>query len=177
MVESHISEEMRGVIGCELSRRVSFPVAESDIRKWAIAVYYPDPPPPQYVDAAFAATTRWGGVVAPEDFNPFAWIVAEEEGAGAQLEPTDPDRFERMAGITGPGLKHQLNGGIETEYGMPIRPGDVITSVRRLADYREREGRLGLMLFTISEDTWTNQDGDVVKTTRNTHIRYGKGTS
>ena len=53
-----------------------------------------------------------------------------------------------------------------------MRPGDVITSVSRLAGYSEREGRLGLMLFTTSEDTWTNQRGETVKTSRNTLIRY-----
>ena len=44
-----------------------------------------------------------------------------------------------------------------------MRPGDRITAVMRLAGYREREGRLGLMLFTSSESTWTNQDDEMVK--------------
>jgi hypothetical protein len=55
---------------------------------------------------------------------------------------------------------------------MRMRPDDVITSVNRLAEYREREGRLGLMLFTITEDVWTNQDDDEVRRTRSTLIRY-----
>jgi hypothetical protein len=53
-----------------------------------------------------------------------------------------------------------------------MRPGDVVTSVRSLAGYSEREGRLGLMLFTTSQDVWTNQDDQVVKTTTSTLIRY-----
>jgi hypothetical protein len=53
-----------------------------------------------------------------------------------------------------------------------VRPGDVITSVTRLAGYSEREGRLGLMLFTTTEDTWTNGDGALVKKSRMTLIRY-----
>jgi hypothetical protein len=53
-----------------------------------------------------------------------------------------------------------------------MRPGDVITSESRLAEYSEREGRLGLMLFTTTEDTWTNQNDEVVKRTRTTLIRY-----
>ena len=55
---------------------------------------------------------------------------------------------------------------------MPIRVGDVITAVNRLADYTERDGRLGLMLFTVIENTWTNQDDEFVKRTRMTLIRY-----
>ena len=61
---------------------------------------------------------------------------------------------------------------MEVEYGTRMRGGDVITSVTRLADYTEREGRLGLMLFTIAEASWTNQSGELVKRTRTTLIRY-----
>jgi hypothetical protein len=65
-----------------------------------------------------------------------------------------------------------INGGTEVDYGVRMRPGDVITSVSRLAGYTEREGRLGLMLFTTTEDTWTNQRDETVKTSRSTLIRY-----
>jgi hypothetical protein len=61
---------------------------------------------------------------------------------------------------------------MEAEYGAPIRSGDVITGVNRLASYSERSGRLGLMLFTVMEDTWTNQRGETVKTSSGTLIRY-----
>jgi hypothetical protein len=77
-----------------------------------------------------------------------------------------------MLGIPGPGLKYQLNGGMKVEYGTRMRPGDVITSVTRLAGYSEREGRLGLMLFTVSEQTWTNQSDELVKRIKMTGIRY-----
>jgi len=53
-----------------------------------------------------------------------------------------------------------------------MRPGDVIRSVSTLADYHERPGRLGLMLFTVYESTWTNQRDEFVKRTRLTLIRY-----
>jgi hypothetical protein len=61
---------------------------------------------------------------------------------------------------------------MEVDYGVRMRPDDVITSVSRLAQYHEREGRLGLMLFTVTEDVWSNQDDDEVKRTRSTLIRY-----
>jgi hypothetical protein len=99
-------------------------------------------------------------------------MVAEKEELSVKLETNDPNRMEVILGVQGPGLKFQLNGGLEVEYGVRMRPDDVITSVNRLAEYREREGRLGLMLFTITEDVWTNQDDDEVKRTRSTLIRY-----
>jgi hypothetical protein len=170
MPESNISAAMRDAVGRQLTRRVSFPVAESDIRRWALAVYYPAEPPRRFWDADYAKSARPGGIVAPEDFNPFAWMSARTEEDFAVGDT--PDRTEAVLGIAGPGLKNQLNGGIKVEYGAPIRPGDTITSVTRLAGYSERPGRLGLMLFTTTEDTWTNGDGDLVKTTKVTLIRY-----
>jgi hypothetical protein len=168
---TNVSDAMRAAVGSTLGRRVSYPVTDSDIRRWALAVHWPEPAPRLFWDAGYVAGTRLGGIVAPEDFNPFAWMVAEQsEAGGADLN--DPDRTELLLGVAGPGLKFQLNGGIETEYGERIRPGDVITSVNRLASYTEREGRLGLMLFTVTEDTWTNQVGATVKRLRNTLIRY-----
>jgi len=172
MPESHISAAMRDAVGRQLARRVSFPVAESDIRRWAIAVYYPAEPPRQFWDESYAKSTRHGGIVAPEDFNPFAWMAAEKEQPETEAGQGSPDRTELALGIPGPGLKHQLNGGMEVDYGARVRPGDVISSVTRLAGYREHGGRLGLMLFTTTEDTWTNGDGNLVKKTRMTLIRY-----
>jgi hypothetical protein len=163
---------MSDAIGRQLSRRVSFPVSESDIRRWAIAVYYPAEPPRLFWDADYAKSTRHGGIVAPEDFNPLAWMVAEKDEPPVKFEANNTDRTELMLGIPGPGLKYQLNGGMEVDYGVRIRPGDVITSVNRLLGYSEREGRLGLMLMTTTEDTWTNGDGNVVKKSRMTLIRY-----
>jgi hypothetical protein len=99
-------------------------------------------------------------------------MVADKEEPDVQMETNDTNRTEILLGVPGPGLKFQLNGGMEVEYGVPMRPDDVITSVSRLAEYREREGRLGLMLFTVTEDVWSNQDDDEVKRTRSTLIRY-----
>ncbi len=171
---THISSGMQAAVGRRTSRRVSFPISASDIRRWALAVYWPEPPPSLFWDERYAATTVHEGIVAPEEFNPFAWMSAEEEKLPvADTErPNDPDRLERSLGIEGPGLAFQLNGGMEVTYGVRMRPGDVITSEGRLARYTEREGRLGLMLLTVTEDTWTNQRDEMVKRTRSTLIRY-----
>jgi N-terminal half of MaoC dehydratase len=167
-----ISDAMRAAVGSELSRAVSYPVSASDIRRWAVAVYFPEEPPPRYWDAEAAARSRWGGIVAPEDFNPFAWMAAEPRGIPRGRGGSDADFTERCLGIDGPGLAQQLNGGCLVEYGAPIRVDDVITSVQRLARYSERDGRLGRMLLTDLESTWTNQRDEFVKRTTLTLIRY-----
>ena len=172
-MSSLITEAMRDAIGRETGRTVSYPVSVSDIRRWAIAVYYPESAPRLFWDAEYAAGTSYGGIVAPEDFNPFAWLTRTEADAGVVTRAAGGFvSAEEVLGVEKAATQSLINGGTEVEYGVRMRPGDVITSVTTLAGYSEREGRLGLMLFTMSEDTWTNQRGETVKTSRNTLIRY-----
>jgi hypothetical protein len=168
---SWISEEMRGLIGRPFNQARSYPVSESDIRKWAIAVYFPDPPPAHYYDEGAARAGVHGGIVAPEDFNPFAWLSAEP-GMAARRATFDPDYLEHRFGIAGPGLATNLNAGLNTTYGPRIRPGDVISSESQVVSYEEKQGRRGRMLITVIRTVWTNQDGTVVKTVDQTAIRY-----
>jgi acyl dehydratase len=153
--ETLVTQEMidrKGVWGNE---RVSPPVSESDIRRWAIATYWP---PPIYWDAAYAKTTKYGGIIAPPDFNPFAWPVERPQ------RPTGGAM--RGRGRTG------LNGGQTDTYGAPMRPGDVIRSRSRLKDWNERQGRMGLTLYTYTETEWRNQNDDLVRVRISTGIRY-----
>lgn len=161
---THITEEMRAAAGTEIGRAVSHPVTDNDIRRWAIAVYWPEEPPARF--------TEGKGLTAPEEFNAFAWSVTSRTPTPEKSAGFDPDSTEKLAGISGPGLTKILNGGMKVTYGTPVRSGDVITSVRTLGEYAEREGRLGLMLFSTTDDTWTNQHGELVKRTSMTLIRY-----
>ncbi|GGL15065.1 FAS1-like dehydratase domain-containing protein [Nocardia jinanensis] len=156
-----VTAQMRECVGRELDRRVSYPVAASDIRRWAVAVYYPELPPRPFWDAPDAI------LVAPEDFNPFAWLVAQPPGRPLVLR--DP---EEVLGIQGPQVDTRLRGGMTVEYGAPIHSGDVISSVRSLGGYDERDGRRGPMLFTTIADIWTNQRGEFVKNFQFTFIRF-----
>ncbi len=173
MPDSHITPQMLDLVGLELRSSTSFPITDSDIRRWAIAVYYPEPAPRLFWDAAYAAGTGHGGIVAPEDFNPFAWLTQTEAEAGVVDRATGgfvgP---EETFGLPAPATTAIINGGTEVEYGARMRPGDAITSTTTLGEYKEREGRLGLMLFSTNIDTWTNQRGETVKTSRGTLIRY-----
>lgn len=167
-MSSLITAEMQAAVGTQIGRQVSYPVSASDIRRWATAIYWPSAPPANYLNA------DEGGLTAPEDMNPFAWAALSTTAApqAASVKGHDPDRTEKSIGIEGPGLTKQLNGGLRIEYGAPMRVGDTITSVRTLAGYEEREGRLGRMLFTTMADVWTNQDDEQVKRTELTLIRY-----
>jgi N-terminal half of MaoC dehydratase len=173
--DTWITDDMQALVGREFgTARTSVPIALSDIRKWALAVYYPEVPPRLFWDEDYAKTTKHGGVVAPEEFNPFAWFTAD----GPVISPTfvGPIRNagpEAAFGVAAPETTFILNGGAEVTYGVRMRPGDVITSgLTKVVEYKETQGRLGLTLFTTTETAWSNQNGESVKVTRGTGIRY-----
>lgn len=171
---TYISHEMRSHVGTNLTHKVSAPISASDIRRWAIAVYYPKAPPRLFWDQDFALATRHQGIVAPEDFNPFAWtiITESEDGPEGHSAGHNPAWVEEALGVGPPPLERFLHGGMEVEYGVRMRPGDVIESTSSLAGYVEKEGRLGIMLFTTIRNTWTNQNGAIVKHHWHHGIRY-----
>jgi hypothetical protein len=153
---SLITAAMREAVGAEISRSVSLPVDNSDIRRWALATYWPQSPPARF--------TGPGPLTAPEEFNPFAWARSAHRVAhDSDVEPGDPNHVEACLGIRGPALGLGLNAGMSVTYGVPIVAGDVITRIQTLGGYREREGRSGPLLFTTVDETWTNQDDDLVR--------------
>lgn len=175
MSKSWITHEMRRLIGREYGTfQTSLPIALSDIRRWAAAIYWPEVPPRLFWDEAYAATTSHGGVVAPEEFNPFAWFTAAGPNVPQSFEGVvRGGTIEESFGIEAPETTRIMNGGSQVRYGVRMRPGDVIMwGPNTLVDYQERQTRLGLMLMTVSEYSWTNQNGEMVKTMRSTGMRY-----
>jgi len=65
-----------------------------------------------------------------------------------------------------------LDGGSEWEYFEPIRPGDRISVVSKIADIRESAGRLGAMVFITVETSYTNHYNQLCALQRSTVIRY-----
>ena len=160
MTDTYITDDIRSMLNVERDVLLSAPISGSDIRKWAIAVYWPDTPPQQFWDAEYAKTSRWGGIVAPQEFNPFAWPIERREAT-------------RLGGPQGKGPGQRgMNGGSEATYDTPMRPGDVIRSSTKLVDAYEKTGRLGVMMFLVNETTWTNQNGEKIKVDRKVSIRY-----
>ncbi len=167
--ETLVTQEMIDRKGVWGGQRTSPQISESDIRKWAIATYWPEKPPGIYWDVEYAKTTRHDGIICPPDFNPFAWPVERLRPAGSAMRTgaVSPGR----AGVPQRRLTG-LNGGQTDTYGAPMRPGDIIQSRTRLVDWKERQGRLGLTLYTYTETEWTNQRGELVRRRISTGIQY-----
>jgi len=157
-IDTLIVPALRKKKGCWGDMRHSPPVSASDIRKWAIATYWPTTPPAVFWDEAAAAASRWRGLIAPPDFNPFAWPVHRPAA-----NPLPVPKGLKLTGI---------NGGQVENYGVPQRPGDIIAERMRVKDFHEREGRFGLMLHVALEAEWTNQGGDFVRRRVLTSILY-----
>jgi hypothetical protein len=169
-VDSYITDEMRGIVGWPMSQLMSFPIAASDIRKWAMAVYYPEIPPPLFWDEEYAATTRFGGIVAPEEFNPFAWMTRDPRPA---VRPSRHGGFEAVFGVTPPEYRAVLQGERRARYSaVRMRPGDVIRSTSFISAYFEREGKMGLRLYTTISQELVNQRDEWVKTLDTVFVRY-----
>ena len=147
---SFLTEEMRQqAVGIE-SPPVTMEVEKGAIVKFAEAIGDDNP---LWNNEAAARQTRYGGLIAPPTF------LRSMRAVRPKLPFELP--FNRA-----------LDGGSDWGYFQPIRPGDRITAVARIADIRERPGRLGLMIFITTEITYRNQFDEVVATQTNTSIRY-----
>ncbi len=160
-IETLVTQDMLDRKGVWSEAKVSPPISDSDIRKWAIAVYWPETPPKIFWDTDYAKTTHWSGIIAPSEFNPFAWPV--------EKEPTPVGLQTPQGGGVG---TRAMNGGQTEEYYAPMRPGDVISSSTALSEWNERTTSLGLTLFSTTETRWVNQRGDLVKIRKSIGIRY-----
>jgi hypothetical protein len=144
--------------------RWSPPIRDSDIRRWALAVYWPEAPPARYWDAAAAAASSAGGIVAPEEFNPFAWLPPMSSSSTASTSvgrQPDPARVRR-----------RVNGGCRATYGVPMRPGDQVRRRVRLHGWRTADGSRGPLLLVDYEHEWRNQRDEVVRTAIYTLIYF-----
>lgn len=157
--QSLITPALRASLHVWSEPEISHPVDCSDIRKWAIAIYWPEVPPKIFWDAEYAKSTRWGGIIAPREFNPFAWPA---------IRPADraPKPSKRLPG------ERTMNGGQKEVYGVPIRPGDIITSTSALVHVEEKVGKLGLTLYKSTEIRWTNQKEELVRSRISIGIVY-----
>ncbi len=147
--ESVISEEMRAHLDVQ-SDPITYDVEKGAVIKFAQAIGDSNP---LFQDEKAARSGPYGGLIAPPTF-------LRSLAAGAAKS-----EFPRP-------FPNNLDGGSEYEFFQPIRVGDRITVTRAIVELNERQGRLGTMLFTVSETRYVNQLGQLAATQRTTGISY-----
>lgn len=121
---------------------------------------------PIYFDDAAARAAGYPGIVAPPNFltSILGWEAGPPE-AGLLADGTEARNL--VPEIRGLRL---MGGGHELTFGVPVRPGDTITARRKLVELYQRESKMGMLTFAVSEIVYTNDRGDHVVTCRETVI-------
>lgn len=104
-----------------------------------------------YLDEAYAANTRWRGIIAPP---------------GYLYAHGSPAWLGKMPGIrdsTGEELTGSDNATEAWEFFQPVRPGDTILAYGKIAGFEPKKSRkLGDAVLVNSEMDFTNQNGERV---------------
>jgi acyl dehydratase len=148
MANKILTDEMMKVIGYK-TPPVTHEIGRGAIRKFAQSI---EDSNPLFNDEQDARETRFGGMIAPPTFG------RSLGGIFLRLPFQLP--------------KRGLDGGSEWEFFHPIRPGDRITVQTKLADLKESEGKMGVMIFHTYEVSYTNQFDEVCVLQRFTLISY-----
>ena len=147
---SFLTEELREKAIGTRGQPQSMEIEKGHIKRFAEAIGDCNP---LFCDEVAARKSRYGGIIAPPTF---------VRSIRAALPPLPFDTP----------FDSSLDGGSVWEYAEPVRAGDMITAVAHIHDLYERQGRMGTMLFTVNQTTYSNQFGEVVATQRSTGIRY-----
>jgi acyl dehydratase len=155
---SVITEEMKKAIGVESEPTVVL-IEKEPIRRFAEAIGDSNP---LFNDEEYAKKAGYRSIIAPPGFHPqYSYRIKR----GSRRMGADMPRIRSP-------FSRNLNGGNEYEFFQPIQAGDVISVTNRIGDIYERDGRLGKMLFIISETVYRNQKNEVVFIMRHVGISY-----
>jgi acyl dehydratase len=152
-----IDDDLLQWIGREISYTAPDEIGRPAIRFYALALGDDNP---LYFDEAFAACTRFGGIIAPPtlvcETNQYMVAAPGPDGYTGHVWslPIPPSRMTRI--------------GNAYEFFQPLRPTDRITATWRLVDIEARSTRLGDMLFVDSDVRYTNQLGELLAINRET---------
>jgi len=150
MAAGGLAEELKSQVGVDWPPLV-YEIEKGMIRRFAQAVGDPNP---LWQDEEYASRSSFSGIIAPPTF----LLIL---GFGQMLQSLNLDSSLTV-----------LHGSTELECHQPVRPGDVITVTTKIANVRERPGKMGKTLFVTFDMTGTNQGQDVVAKCRQVAIIY-----
>ena len=143
-------EELKDKVGAVWQSR-TYEIEKGTIRRFAQAI---EDDSPLWQDEEYARQTGYGGIIAPPTF--VATLGLEQI---QQLLASAP-------------AETSLHGSTELECYQPVRAGDTVTATTRIADFRQRQGKMGVMTFVTFDITYENQRGELVGKCRQMVINY-----
>jgi len=158
-------ERLQALVGMPVTARPSVapdPVNQAMIRHWAAAF---EDENPAYTDPAFAAASRFGGIVAPPCMLQ-TWTMATPKITGIAARGGSPVELEGpnlLAVLDEAGFTATLASNSEFEIARYLRLGDVVTAetvIESISD--EKRTRIGAGHFVTWVTTYTDQRGAVV---------------
>jgi len=154
-------------IGMVSGVKTGEPVLARDIRRYALAI---DDPNPIYYDEEAAQKGRYGKLVAPPGY--ICWAIHDPK-LEKRVEELGEDGLANFLGI--PEFPDAwslgwVRGGEEYEFFKPVFAGDRISVQVKFLDVFEKQGKSGTLVFTNSEATYTNQNGELLAKQRITMI-------
>lgn len=166
-------ERYRGMAGRTLV--AGMPLERDTLRRFVQAIMDTDP---LYLDAAYAATTRFGDGVAPPLYPVHAFRPAL--GAPDPLDAlrSDPDAdgaggndgvYFGLPPLDSP-FKRLLNGGNEIEFFRCLAVGETCVANARYADVQLKQGKNGALLLVTIETTFSTTGGERLLVNRQTLI-------
>ena len=143
-------EGLKGKIGVAWEAGV-YEIEKGMVRRFVQAV---DDPNPVWQAEEYAGKTKYGGIIAPPTF--VVTLGLEQMGQVLASAPS----------VT------VLHGSTELECYQPIMVGDTITVTAKIADIRERQGKMGRTAFLTFDFTYKNQSQELVAKCRQMIISY-----
>ncbi len=164
------NEDLRGQLDALVGKPVSSsgvsvapdPVNQPMIRHWAAAF---EDQNPVYTDPERAATTRFGGIVAPPLMLQ-TWTMATPKITGIAERggsPTESEGGSALSVLDDAGFVATVASNSEFEIERYLRIGEVISATTVIESIsEEKKSRLGPGHFVTWVTTYTDEKGDVV---------------
>ncbi len=147
---SVMTDELRKQIGVE-GEPLVVEMEKGMLRKFVDAIGDPNP---LWSDEEHAKKSKYGGIIAPPTF---VLTIGSEQ-------------FQEVLALISAGTV--LLGGTELEFYQPVRPGDWITVITKIRNARERQGRMGKMVFVSIETTYQSRRQELVARCQQMLISY-----
>ncbi len=147
-------EAIKKTIGIESEPSI-YEIEKEPIRRWADAIGDANP---LYHDEEYCKKLGYRSLVAPPSFlDNYSFPIVTP----AARRPA----FNMPMG-------RALNGGNEYECFLPVQAGDKISVTTMTSDVYQRQGRLGLMTFIVSDRIARNEKGEKICIGRHIGITY-----